>query len=153
MSWPRQLLLADALSEEAISEVNRIAMSRPASTNDQTVPDRKVRYAEARWLDRTTETDFLFARLEELFLIANRQFGFDLSGFREPVLHVSYPVDAHFTWHTDTGPGLPKSRKISMSVLLSDPRDYQGGALEFCPGGGLMDANARGLGIAFPSYM
>ena len=153
MSWPRQIVFEQALGAKEIADINALARDLPASTNDQTIQDPAVRYAQARWLQPSPRTQFIRDLVDEMVRIANREFAYDIDTFREPLLHVTYPVGGHFCWHTDTAYGSMATRKLSVSVLLCDPDSYEGGRLEFCPGGALKNATEAGSAVVFPSYM
>jgi PKHD-type hydroxylase len=153
MSWPRQLVFDSAFDAREVAEINRLAAELPASIGDQTVPGSEVRYARARWLQPSPQARFIHDRLGQVIAVANRDFGYDIDGFREPLLHVTYPVGGHFSWHTDTAYGPMSTRKLSVTVLLSEPDSFEGGRLEFCPGGALKNATAMGSAVVFPSYM
>lgn len=77
---------------------------------------------------------------------------------------VRYDEGGHFDWHIDDvayraqsypGLGAGLDRKISVSVNLSDPSDYEGGDLEFRDGLGRPvagpDLRPRGSVVVFPS--
>lgn len=153
MSWPRQLVFRAAFDRHEIAALNRMASKLPMSTDDQTIKDPRVRYGEARWLHPGRRTQRFFDRLADIFEAANREFGYHVEGFREPLLHVTYPPGGHFDWHTDAAQGSMATRKLSVSVLLSAPDEYAGGELEFCPGGGLRNGTDMGTAIVFPSFM
>ncbi len=52
----------------------------------------------------------------------------------EPVQILRYDTGGHFQrWHTDGGLDRKDARLISVSVELSDVRDYEGGLLEVAP--------------------
>lgn len=81
----------------------------------------------------------------------NRQwFGFDLDGVDEELILVDYGPGDFYNWHLDGGPAAP-TRKLSMSILLSSPADYTGGALTFP--GRVVDAVPRGSAVVFPSFL
>jgi predicted 2-oxoglutarate/Fe(II)-dependent dioxygenase YbiX len=124
---------------------------------------REVRHAEiAVGLDAG-----LLERIEtEIVRINDEVFGFDIDGFRsdDPVNVVRYGPDGHFVWHLDNGVARPPlaSRKLSFTIQLSNPGDYDGGDLEFAMYAadfegevyGLDRAAARDRGalIVFPSF-
>jgi PKHD-type hydroxylase len=59
----------------------------------------------------------------------------------------------HYGWHTDVGiSGRPGLRKLSVTVQLSDPTDYDDGHLQFNAGEVATATRARGTAIFFPSY-
>src|ERR1700691_3812845 len=152
MSWPRQIVFESALTASEITAIDRLAMLKPMSTEDHTIIGNEIRLAQARWLERDQDSEFIFDLLTELITAANHRFKYDIDYIRERVMHVTYPVGGHFIWHTDTS-GVTATRKLSISILLSDPGDFDGGALEFCPGGALKNGNTRGSAVVFPAYM
>ncbi|MGB0178111.1 MAG: 2OG-Fe(II) oxygenase, partial [Owenweeksia sp.] len=57
-------------------------------------------------------------------------------------------------WHMDFGAGEISHRKLSMTVQLSDPADYEGGDLEFMINQKVVTApRTRGTVIVFPSFI
>lgn len=67
-----------------------------------------------------------------LFLEVNQEFyKYDLSNDYEFQL-IKYHPGGHYQWHCDYGvsPGPNIVRKLSMSIQLTDPSEYEGGELE-----------------------
>jgi PKHD-type hydroxylase len=59
----------------------------------------------------------------------------------------------HYEWHIDRGMQTG-TRKLSLSLQLSDPDDYEGGDLEMWFGGEPTKASReRGMMTFFPSYV
>jgi len=117
-----------------------------------------IRSTKVAWVPRGAETDALYRRLEEAVLHLNaRYFHFDLSGLAM-FQYALYGGEegGHFDWHKDYGrdptdPG-QEPRKLTLSLQLSDPSDYQGCDLQL-RGGNQIDTapRARGTLIAFPA--
>ena len=67
--------------------------------------------------------------------------------------------NGHYTWHQDIGPGMLSKRKISITVQLSGPEEYEGGDLEVFTGGNYKEGDfiksPKGMGTVFifPSYL
>ena len=83
-------------------------------------------------------------------------FRYDLYGLEKALQYTVYEGSegGHYDWHVDTGPHNPEPRKISLSLQLSDPADYEGGRLVIEAGDGAYAAETRrGTIIAFPSYV
>ena len=63
-------------------------------------------------------------------------FGFDIWNMAD-IQYTVYRADneGHYDWHTDdqvsTGPNRVSARKISMTIQLSDPSEYEGGDFQF----------------------
>lgn len=98
--------------------------------------------------------------------IGHYSYGFDVTGLSaaDPMYVMRYTAGDHFAWHVDNGINGPPmgSRKLSFSVQLSHPGDYDGGDLEFAtyshtynqeiPGPSQV-LRQRGNLIVFPSFM
>jgi PKHD-type hydroxylase len=115
--------------------------------------DDGYRVCKTSWLEETSATTFIFARLRELVHSVNGLYGLDAAGFGEPLNYICYEPGGHFDWHTDLGIGPMSTRKISISVQLSEGGDYGGGDLEFCPHGVVDRFRGIGNAIAFPAYI
>ena len=115
--------------------------------------DDEYRVCTTSWLEETAATAFVFARLREVVRSVNGLYGLDAAGFGEPLHYICYEPGGHFDWHTDLGIGAMSTRKISISVQLSDGAEYAGGDLEFCPHGVIERFRGIGNAVAFPSYI
>jgi len=116
--------------------------------------DRAVRATERTHLLPGRERAWIFDRLAAIVEAANaRTWNFRLS-FMEPLQLLAYPVGGHFQWHSDLGDrGLSSLRKVSATVLLSDPASYEGGDLQLFKGGEeLAPGRGHGKAVLFPSY-
>lgn len=113
--------------------------------------EHKIRKSVVRCLPPTSETEWIFAKMEKVVEFANQHFRYDLYGF-ERFQYASYTEGGHYNWHIDLGPGQESSRKLSISLQLSNPADYQGGQLEFVGETSAGD-NDQGSVIIFPSFL
>lgn len=68
----------------------------------------------------------------------------------EPLQLARYDIGDGYDWHYDTGPGVD-NRKLSASVQLTDPADYDGGDLELFAAAPTV--RTQGALIVFPSYV
>ena len=117
-----------------------------------------IRRTLVAWVDRNPETEMLYRRLEDAVLALNaRYFRFDLSGMAN-FQYALYggPEGGHFDWHKDYGrdPNDPaqEPRKLTISLQLSDPSDYEGCELQVRAGNKIDIApKARGTLVAFPA--
>ena len=103
--------------------------------------------------ERGERPAWLFDRLDVLFARAAEAFGLAVGPVGEPVQILRYGEGCHFArWHTDSGLDRRETRKVSVSVELSAPGDYEGGLLEIVPDRvGRPRALARGSAHFFPS--
>ena len=95
-------------------------------------------------------------RILDLMKQANEvRFKFDVSGFMnyDAPMIMEYGKGCHYDWHIDVGKGVP-NRKLSYTIQLSKPEDYEGGNLEFL-GTQIKQEEFRQQGtcIIFPSFL
>lgn len=113
-----------------------------------------IRDSYVSWLFPNEITNWVFERLANVVLNANQQFyQFDLDGFFQGFQFTKYTAPGqHYTWHVDRGYGMGV-RKLSLSLLLSDPDTYEGGDLELKFGEEVQQApRKRGIITLFPSW-
>ncbi len=83
------------------------------------------------------------------------KFKFDLRGFMDndaPTLW-QFPKGSQYDWHVDIGNNFP-TRKLSFIVQLSDPKDYEGGDVEFLNSKTDKEAlRQQGKLIIFPAFI
>lgn len=113
--------------------------------------DSDVRRARQTTVRRNPETLWIYEQLARAIDRCNREsFGFDLRDFSEDLAIVDYRTGDFYEWHLDMGRGAI-SRKLSVSLMLSSPEDYEGGGLAF-PGTQL-ERVPRGSAVVFPSFL
>jgi len=117
--------------------------------------DPSIRRSDVAWLHNTQDTQWDFEKLAQVISSLNTQYyGFDLSGFGEPLQLTNYDHTSNgmYGWHQDYGASV--SRKLSMVVQLTDPADYEGGNLQVLTTGQAQTVRKqRGLIAVFPSYV
>lgn len=119
---------------------------------------KEVRSSRVKWIPMNDEWKWLYDKLMSMATEANDQlWNFDLISAEECIQYTEYLAEdeGHYTWHQDIGPGEPSRRKVSLTVQLSEPDEYEGGDLEMWQGGTSTVKAARGAGVVFifPSYM
>lgn len=119
-----------------------------------------IRVTRVAWIERNAQTQDFYGRVEDIVLRLNAQFfHYDLSGLVSfQYARYEGAEGGHFDWHKDYGKDYAtpdrEPRKLSLSIQLSDPMQYQGGELEVRAGNQTDVApRARGTVIAFPSYV
>jgi PKHD-type hydroxylase len=121
-------------------------------------PTPEMRVSNIKWIPKTEEWGWLYQKLMEVALEANQKlWNFDILNVEE-IQYTEYNEsnNGHYNWHQDLGDGLFSHRKISISVQLSDPSQYNGGDLQFWLGGESNIVSVeKSLGEAtiFPSYL
>jgi PKHD-type hydroxylase len=113
--------------------------------------DPDVRRVRQTVVPRSSETAWVYERLAGAVDRCNQEFfGFDLRDFDEELAIVDYRAGDFYDWHLDFGREA-SSRKLSVSVALSPPEDYEGGALAFPTV--QFDRVPRGSAVVFPSFL
>ena len=119
-----------------------------------------VRSSSIKWIPPNEQWGWLYEKLMNMIMEANDAlWHFDLHCLTDDIQYTEYYADkgGHYGWHQDMGPGDMSKRKISLTVQLSDPSEYEGGDLEYFRGGDpeKADKAPRGKGVVFifPSYM
>ena len=92
---------------------------------------------------------------QTLYNININHFGFEDVNITEPAQFTEYNKDGFYDWHMDlniSGKNSPPVRKISMTILLSDPSTFIGGELEFMEKNKFSDLK-QGQAIFFASFI
>lgn len=118
--------------------------------------DHQARRALVNWLDIEADRN-LHDQLKALMDSANATFRVDARTLRQ-AQYTLYDgaVGGHYGWHTDSTLHAwsdSVDRKLSMSIQLSDPSEYDGGAFEFFKGGAVPGFKAKGTALVFPSFL
>ena len=148
--WFRDAFTSDEL--DAIIRIGEQIEMNKGVTGGSSSP--KVRDSYVSWLFPNDVTGWVFERMAAVVNTVNQQFfGFDLDGFFQGFQFTKYTAPGqHYTWHCDRGGGMGV-RKLSVSLLLSDPDDYDGGDLQFKFGEEEQTAEReRGMMTLFPSW-
>ena len=139
-----------------LDSVENIPYQPGTVTGDHSISSiRKSNIKWLSWMDNP-EFEWVYNRLQQSIERANNKYwDFNLYSMPEHIQYTEYYDDGgHYDWHMDMGAGVLSARKVSITVQLSDPNEYEGGNLQFMRGEFQEDA-PRGLGtvIVFPSYM
>lgn len=116
--------------------------------------DPKIRDSFVQFLFPNEVTRWVFERLNAVVNAMNDEFfEFDLTSMDQGLQFTRYSAPGeHYEWHIDRGM-LSGTRKLSLSLQLSDPDDYKGGDLELWFGGEPVKASReRGVMTLFPSW-
>jgi PKHD-type hydroxylase len=96
--------------------------------------NKNIRRSDVAWVDVNQNSVWLWEKLTRVVADVNCQFfKFNLSGCYEPIQLGIYKESdqGHYDWHTDSSLiDCNAPRKLSMSLLLSDPSEFEGGELQ-----------------------
>lgn len=115
-----------------------------------------VRNVNKYTIEYKEENVWIFDKIARAIATGNSEYyKYDLLGITHGIelLHYEGSEQGHYTWHADVGDGGSSTRKISVSVQLTDENDYEGGNLEVNVNGKVDIANKQKGSISmFPSY-
>ena len=121
--------------------------------NDEIV--ESVRKSKIKWLYPNDDSQWLYDKIINMVVEANKtMWNFNLYSVIESIQYTVYSEGGgHYDWHMDIGPGSISHRKVSVTIQLSDPSEYEGGDLELWYGGGVIQIpKNKGLTVIFPSF-
>ena len=95
--------------------------------------DHGIRSTRIAWLAHNRETSALYERIIQMVHRLNSEaYHFEVTGLE----NIQYTVyrdteGGYYHWHIDHGPHNPMPGKISLSIQLTDPSQYEGCDLQF----------------------
>ena len=144
----------NAFSKEECQTIINIAKNK-GLIKGKTKEESDVRDSKISWLYPVDDMDWVFRKVTDITLNLNeRFFKFDLFGLNEGFQFTNYEAPSgKYGKHVDRGMDMIV-RKLSISIQLTDPEEYEGGELYLYDDdkGTLMD-KAQGTLILFPSYV
>lgn len=123
--------------------------------NDSSRVELEYRKSNIKWCPQNDRWWWVYEKLHDMIVEANEaMWKFELTSMREQIQYTEYyEGGGQYDWHMDCGIGIQNSRKISVTVQLSHPDEYEGGDLEFMLGAGHIKApRAQGAAVIFPSF-
>jgi PKHD-type hydroxylase len=124
------------------------------SVGDEGVISDQIRKCSVSWIYPNPDTNWIFRIMTDAVLAANSTyFNFHITGFQEGFQFTKYEEsEEKYTKHVDKMLN-GRIRKLSVSIQLSDPADYEGGEfLTYLNEHGEPTPTDQGLGLFFPSY-
>jgi PKHD-type hydroxylase len=145
-----------AFSKEECEQIIKIGKNKgliQGTVNKQELIN--IRDSKITWLHPKDNMDWVYRRCTDIVtFINNKFFNFDLYGFIEGFQFTNYKAPfGKFDRHTDKMfNGI--IRKISISIQLTDPLEYEGGELYLYEDNkGTLMNKEQGTFIMFPSYI
>lgn len=142
----------------SIEECNKIiSIGKNNSLEKATTLGKKTknyRNSNIFWIYPNSETEWIFRKLTDIILDLNSNFfKFELYGMVEGLQFTHYKQpDGQYKKHVDRALNT-KTRKLSISIQLSNPKSYKGGELYlYGSEEGDIVPKEQGTLIAFPSY-
>jgi len=129
-----------------------IGAAKEAQIGNESI-NPNVRKTKIQWIQPDDSTRWIFDRLSNYVRDCNsHRYGFQLSGFYEPLQLTYYSCGDMYHWHQDSGGDKYSTRKLSVVIQLSDPEEYEGGALEFLGFESEKVPTEQGTVIIFPAF-
>lgn len=152
---------ANVFTNEELEKI--IEMSKNYSTIEGNVSgkiDYDYRKSKIKWLHYNDETKFIYEKIVYIMKDANSKlWNFNITNLVDSIQFAEYCDDSdgngcgHYDWHMDFG-SETSTRKLSLSIQLTNGEEYDGGDLEFMIHRSIIKApREKGLCIFFPSYI
>ena len=147
----------NAFTKEECQTIINIAKDKGLIKGKTSGDIKDVRESKISWLYPVDGIDWVFRRVTDITLNLNeRFFKFDLFGINEGFQFTNYEAPSgKYGKHVDRGMNIPV-RKLSISIQLTNPEEYEGGELKLYDGdddkANVMD-KTQGTLIIFPSYV
>jgi PKHD-type hydroxylase len=141
---------------EQIEKMTQALKFEEAATGqDDSSKISDYRKSKVKWCYQNQEWDWVYEKLHNMIMEANDvMWKFDLSTMNEAIQYTEYyGGGGHYDWHMDCGIGIQNQRKVSVTVQLSAPDEYEGGDLEFNMGSHKVAPRVQGAAVIFPSFM
>lgn len=153
-------IVDNAFTDVEIELIKDLAKKIPSSqaTVGKSMVDKSMRKSTLKWIDRANpEYDFIYIKICQMFINANKmKFDVNLSGMTESIQYTIYNAEdgpGYYHFHSDLGK-VASQRKLSISVQLSDEKDYDGGELQFqIVREPFSVTKKKGTAIIFPSFL
>jgi PKHD-type hydroxylase len=146
----------NAFTKEECQTIINIAKNKGLVTGT-TKGESDARESKVSWLYSVDNIEWVFRRVTDITLNLNeRFFKFDLFGLNEGFQFTNYEAPSgKYGKHIDRSMNMPV-RKLSISIQLTNPEEYEGGELKLYDGddeeASVMD-KTQGTLILFPSYV
>lgn len=116
----------------------------------------EYRSSKIKWLsNQNPDYHWIYKKLLGMAMEANKElWHFKVTDILDNIQYTVYEGNGgHYDWHMDLGSAAYSKRKISITVQLSEPEEYEGGDLEFMIGRDIKKApRKKGTTIVFPSF-
>jgi len=145
----------NAFSKEECQSIINIAKDK-GLIKGKTESKSDARNSKISWLYPVDGMEWVFRRVTDITLNLNeRFFKFDLFGISEGFQFTNYEAPSgKYGKHIDRAINIPV-RKLSISIQLTNPEQYEGGELKLYNGEeeGTIMSKEQGTLVIFPSYV
>ena len=130
--------------------------ARVGSVEKNSKYDPKMRITTLSWIPFKAMPDMYRIIERTMKQVNGNHFGYEGMTITEIAQFTEYPKGGFYDWHMDAEVDCrlePPVRKISMTILLSDPSEFTGGDLEFMAEGNKPPQLLQGQAIFFCSLI
>jgi len=117
--------------------------------------DHKIRRNKISWIP-FSKAKWMYTRIEHwMHTVNNKHMGFNQIQIGEYAQFTKYSKKEHYDWHVDSSFEMSKGpavRKMSMILLLNDPKEFKGGELQIVDKKKLVTLK-QGHGVFFASFI
>ena len=152
--------IANAFTQEELEWIGNLQQLYPYQDasigGDETSQlDESIRKSRIKWIHHDDKSWWVYDKLVNHIQEANKTWGFTINSIIDSIQYTEYyEGGGHYDWHMDIGNYPMNNRKISVTIQLSSPDEYEGGDLEFWVGRTPDKAPREHLlAILFPSYL
>lgn len=145
--------IPNVLSREECEAVVAAGKALPRMAGRVELGADTYRVSHIAWMEPAASNHWLYHKIGAFFYQVNSRYGFDLLGLADALQYTEYNAGQHFDWHMDIGRGQTSLRKLSVTIQLTDPDEYEGGDLELIGLGSNPQARVQGSAVFFPSFM
>ena len=118
---------------QEIIDLSKTLEQKEATVNNELNKEYKIRQSTISWIP-FDKMQPVYNDINDFIQRINRNhFGFENIQITEEAQVSSYSKGQFYEWHTDTRTNMkeePPVRKLSMTLLLNDPSEFEGGDLE-----------------------
>jgi PKHD-type hydroxylase len=151
--WFENGFTADELSD--IEELTKTIEFQTANVGQHNAVTSDHRKSKIKWCPQTDSFKWVYDKLQNMIFEANEMmWKMNITHMREEIQYTEYYDNnsGGYEWHMDCGKGIQNQRKISVTVQLSDPDEYEGGDLQFNIGKEITAPRGKGNVVIFPSF-
>ena len=149
-------VINEAFTQEELEWINNLQGWYPFQQATVVGNNNDIRKSDIKWMNPDERSFWVYEKITQFAQIANNKlWKFNLSSVIDSIQYtVYYEGGGHYDWHVDIGPSTINHRKVSCTIQLSDPDEYEGGDLEIWTGGEFKTIERKqGCAILFPSFL
>ena len=116
-----------------LEDLQKFQKGAVGAGNSKGQVSKKTRDSDVMWVMHDPNSDWLYQKFSSLVSAVNYDhFMYDVDGFENFQYTVYRSKDKqHYDWHIDSSNlSTPFERKISATIMLTDPNKYEGGEFE-----------------------